>query len=335
MYSYLEQRMAQSYIDLLPPFIPDDKADYSIVEQEEFYLLIKKLYQLAYNEPLLFVATLHEDDFYPNRFNKSSYGKPELLANMKKFLKSMDALLNNMFLMGQGIDVKLNKREKVILSRLEINSLADITNVWKWMSSRPGSNILDFSHCFFKKEYPYTADIYSNLLGSLAFRKLENWMFEHGYKGYNISDITASDCNLSLTYANPKWSKEQPKGGFLFKIKHSGISVEYDKYAKKPPILGLCIPNSYKTYLDNFETMDPRIKSFVLSHTKKCDGCRYCVQTDKTGEKPLACVKVIDKNNHYNLCPYFPGYGYCWTNIDEEIVDDIIMMLSYIDRFIE
>ena len=80
----LEQRIAQTYIDLLPPFVPDDNASVSVSEQEKFYDLIKNLYQLAFDDPLLFVASLHEDDAYPS-YIKSSYGKPELQVNMKKF----------------------------------------------------------------------------------------------------------------------------------------------------------------------------------------------------------------------------------------------------------
>jgi hypothetical protein len=90
-FTSLEQRMAQTYIDMLPKFIPDKNAGIDIAEQEKFYLLMKSLYQLAFNEPLLFVPSLHEDDAYPNRYKKS-YGKPELVNNMRKFLKAMDSL---------------------------------------------------------------------------------------------------------------------------------------------------------------------------------------------------------------------------------------------------
>ena len=70
-YSSLEQRMAKNYINMLPSFIPDENAPVSVSEQEHFYNIIKGLFQLAFNEPLLFVTSLHEDDAYPNRYNKS------------------------------------------------------------------------------------------------------------------------------------------------------------------------------------------------------------------------------------------------------------------------
>ena len=93
--------MAQSYISLLPGFVPDEDAPVSAAGQEEFYALMKGLYHLAYDEPLLFVPALHEDDAFPNRFNKLSYSKQRLQADMKKFTKAVDALLQAMFLLGQ------------------------------------------------------------------------------------------------------------------------------------------------------------------------------------------------------------------------------------------
>lgn len=328
----LEQRVAQSYLDLLPPFVPDAYARVSVSEQEEFYYFIKNLYQLAFDEPSLFVPSLHEDDAYPG-YLKSSYGKPELQVNMKKFSKAMDALLQNMFLMGQGSEVKLNKRQKDILTKLGIKDFVNLPAVWVWMSTRPNSSLKDFSSCFFNKDYPYTVDIYAHLLGDAAFRKLEAWMIGQGYTRFDIEDTTASDCKLSLTYANPIWSKEQPNGGFEYKIRHTGISARYDLYFKNPVVFGLCIPNGLKTYLEAFHSADDGVQSFMIEHTKKCDGCRYCVQTDKTGTRPLAVLEVVYKGESHPLCPYFPGYSYRWFSINDVLVEQLIGMLTFMDQF--
>ena len=83
---------------MLPPFIPAENAPVSIREQERFYNLMNNLYRLAFDEPLLFAAALHEDDAYPNRFNKSSYGKPDLLTDMRKFTKTIDVYCKICFL---------------------------------------------------------------------------------------------------------------------------------------------------------------------------------------------------------------------------------------------
>jgi hypothetical protein len=171
---------------MFPQFVPDEYAPVSIAEQEEFYVLIKSLYQLAFDEPLLFAAALHEDDVYPSRFNKSSYGKPDLQKNMRKFIKEVDSLLQNMYLAAQDSAVKFNKKQQNILSKLGINDFTKLPKAWTWMSNRPESNFAAFSHCLFKKDYPYTADLYARLLGEQAFRRLENWMIERGYKRFDI-----------------------------------------------------------------------------------------------------------------------------------------------------
>lgn len=334
MFTSLEQRMARSYLDLFPKFIPEKNSEISTVEQETFYLLMKKIYDLAYDEPQLFVATLHEDDAYPNRFNKNSYGKPELLINMKKFTKTLDEFINNMFLLGQGVDVKLNKRQKAILARLEVDNENDLPVAWRWMATRSGANLVDFSHCFFQSDYPYLSDIYAELLGETAFRKLEHWMLEQGYQRYTIVDAKLGDCKLSLVYANTAWSKETPTGGFEYKIKHTGIAIRYDTYISKPCVFGLCIPNGLKMFLEHFELMDRQTKDFVLTYTKKCNGCRYCVQTDKTGTRPLAFMQMNDSEQQYRLCPYFPGCNYCFTSIDDTLADQIIGMLGFMDQYI-
>ncbi len=329
----LEQRMAQSYLDLFPQFIPDEEAEVSVSEQEEFYVLMKDLYELAYNEPQLFVPTLHDDDAYPNHFNKVSYGKPELLTIQKKYLKAVDSLLQNMFLLGQGETVKLNKRQKVILEHLGIKDVNELPSAWKWMATRPEADMESFSHCFFKKDYPYTSDIYASLLGAEEFYKLEKWMIERGYEPHVIKDSPATDCKIILTYANPVWSKEKPKGSFEYKIKHTGICVRYDPYFQEPCIMGICIPNGLKTYLEHFDDMEDALKNFVVTYTKKCDGCKYCVQTDKTGQRPLASIHVEHKEEKVLLCPYFPGFTYCWTRLDANLVDSIIEMLDFMDQF--
>ena len=130
MYSSLEQRMAGNYLSLFPPFVPDASAPVSVPEQERFYTLMKSLYRLAFDEPLLFVSALHEDDAFPNRFFKSTYGKPKLQADMKKFTGAIKDLLQNMFLLGQGGETKLNRRQLVILSRLGLDDLSNLPAAW-------------------------------------------------------------------------------------------------------------------------------------------------------------------------------------------------------------
>ena len=332
-YTSLEQRLAQGYIDMLPSFVPDENAPVSISQQEDFYVMVRSLSQLAFDEPLLFVASLHEDDAFPSRYKKA-YGKPKLILDMSKFKKSVDGLLQAMFLLGQGSEIKINKRQMTVLSRLGINDLTNLPAAWKWMATKDGANVSTFLHCMFNDNYPYTSEIYGRLLGDSAFKKLESWMLSQGYQRFNIYNVIASDCRLTLTIANPKWNKDPPRGGHEYKTRHTGISAQFDYYVRTPQILGLCIPNGMKQYLEAFDTMDKELQAFVAGRTKKCDMCKYCVQTDKTGSRPMAYTTINFEGNDYQLCNYYPGYSYSWAILDDGLVDTIIKMLFFMDGFI-
>jgi len=331
-FTSVEQRIAYTYLDKFPSFIPDENG-IPLPEQEEFYGLVKSIYQLAFDEPELFVPALHEDDAFPNRFNKSTYGKPELQNYMRKFTKEMDKLLQAMFLMGaDAAGVKLAKRQEGILATLGITQSGPLPPGWRWMSTRPGASLTAFSYCLFKSGYPYISDAYARLLGDeKAYRRLEGWMLDRGYRRYDGLDVLASDDKLSITYANPAWSDEPPRGGFEYKIRHTGISARYDAFIREPAVFGLCIPNGLKPYLERFEDMDRAVQAFVVERTKTCDGCGYCVQTDKTGKRPLAKISITYEGKTYPLCPYFPGCSYCWTSVDDALVDNLIGMLSFMD----
>lgn len=330
----LEQRMAKSYLDLFPRFVPDEEAPVSAAEQEQFYTWMKKLYDLAYEEPLLFVSELHADDVYPNRYNKAAYGKPQLFKDQRKFLKAMDELLQNLFLLGRGEAVKLNKRQREILKRLGIEDTGKLPRAWKWMAERPGADPEAFAHCFFRQDYPYLSEIYAGLLGG-EFTRLEAWMTGHGYRRYVSKAPVSTECRIILSYANPAWSDEKPAGNYLYKIRHTGVSVKYEPYFEESCVLGVCIPNGLKPYLERFEDMDEKLKVFVMRQSKRCDGCRYCVQTDKTGQRPLASIRVRHQEEEALLCPHFPGFCYSWTRLDAELVDNIIRMLEFMDKFAE
>jgi hypothetical protein len=139
---------------------------------------------------------------------------------------------------------------------------------------------------------------------------------------------------VSVVYANPQWNDEEPKAGFTMKIRHTGIAAEYHYAVSRPPIFGLCIPGGLKTFLEHFDDAPKQVQKLIMDHTKRCDNCRYCVQTDKTGLRPLACMPVRYEGNEYQLCPYYPGYSYCWTSIDNELADQLIAMLSFMDQFV-
>ena len=333
-YDNLEQRMASSYTEMLPPFVPNKKVSTTTSEQAEFYNMMQSLFQMVYSDPLLLVSDLHEDDAFPNNMLKKDYAKPKLSPNMGKFIKVMDSFLDKMYRLGKGEVVKFTTKESNLLAKLGI-SIDNLPKAWVWMANRNDVNLISFMWCFFDNEHSYATDIYKNLTDESVFQKLENWMLTRGYQKYEIRNSIGSDSKLSLVIANPLWSKKPPTGGNCYKILHSGISIKFEPFYRHETILGLCIPNGIKEFLLNFDQMEEKLKNFVVERTTKCHNCKYCVQTDKTKTRPLALIKIKHAGTAYNLCPYFSGDRYQWTNVNEELAELIINFLEFMDKFIE
>lgn len=207
------------------------------------------------------------------------------------------------------------------------------------MAARPGADPVAFAYCLFDQTHTYAADAYARLLGEGPFRRLEQWMLSRGYRPFDIYRLDRwllgrgewPDYRLTLTYANPAWGPERPSIGNEYKINHTGISVQYDAYVQNPVSLGLCIPHGLAPFLAHFDAMEDSLKDFVIERTKHCDGCRYCVQTDKKGVRPLARIPVRHQGKEHLLCPIFPGYAYSWTDLDDALVDNLISFLSFMD----
>src|SRR5512136_119366 len=97
----LEQRMIGTYLDTFPEFYPAESGC-DIGSQKELYDLMKRIYILLFEEPLLLMKELHPDDAHRNRFNKGQDNKPKLRETMRKVVKEMDAFLGAMYLIGKN-----------------------------------------------------------------------------------------------------------------------------------------------------------------------------------------------------------------------------------------
>ncbi len=331
-FAALEQRILHGYRTMFPAFWPSQNAPVCAEEQKAFYDFMKNLYQMLFDDPALLVPALHPDDAFPSRYKKG-YGKPALQAQVLKIENAVEGLLKNMFRMGGGAQVKWSRRQQKILALAGLDPAAALPPAWVWMATRPNADPVAFAYCLFDENHRYTADLYAPLLGEAPFRRLEKWMTDHGYRAYDTYNTQWPDYQLTLCYANPAWGDERPRGGNAYKIKHTGICAQFDAYVDEPVSLGLCIPSGMKPYLAHFDQMPPKVQAFVMERTKKCDGCRYCVQTDKTGRRPLACIPIRYRDETYRLCPYFPGYRYCWHRIDDGLVGNLTALLDFMDGF--
>jgi phosphoribosylformimino-5-aminoimidazole carboxamide ribonucleotide (ProFAR) isomerase len=343
----VEQRMAFTYLETFPGFIPAKAAPVTEAEQRAFYEFVHALYQLAYEAPDLLVKSLHADGTYLNPFQALNTGRPGLKQEMDAFNKRMTELLKYLFTAGggktpRGSVPKTEKGFKDFLKRLGITGNAEafaaLYPAWGWLCTRPGANWVTFAACVFDVGYPYARDVWASLLGDEAYGKLENALLSRGYScvtGYGNGEAPEVDSlPLSLTYANLAWDATPPSAGHLYGTRHTGMTTIYTRGCQARAMLALQIPNEAKVGLPYAADAPPPARELILERIKRCDGCGYCTQTDKTGKRQRAFIPTTWEGETILFCPYYAVFNCCWVRLDESSVDKIIAYLEWLDSFV-
>jgi hypothetical protein len=351
-FANMEQRIINMYIDLFPSYKPDKNCNVNEEDQKGFYNFIQSLLKKLYENPLLLFSKINSDDYFTIRFNKRSENKQTSYNTMRKIVKSIEDFLTFLFDIGKNVnlennefvinnDYKIPKRYINILGNCGIsyfqnnnkhyfsqNKNNGIFYCWKWFSTKQDVTLPHFIGCMFDSNYSYTSEIYSKLSGNEeAFIKLESFLHENNY--YRIDNRNKK---ITLDYIKNYDPKDNIIKEAWAERTHGGISVEYDCLMINPVLFSLRIPY-YKILLQHFEQMNNQEINFIVNSGKKCDNCRYCVQTDKSGKKELAYIKV-NNDEEYKICPYFPGFYYCWEHLDQNIVDNIIGLLKFANKIL-
>lgn len=334
----LEQRIVSTYLDMLPHLesVQEDNQP-----KKEMIQILHDLFTHLYDKPSLLFSVLHPDDAYTNRFNKSADNKPELLKDMRSAEKKINSIIEFLSSLG-GNDTSTMKTKvpasvKNVLNDIGVDiSLKDgtisfsskvyssVRNALSALHKEIMTNSITNYRCLFFTEQSALAN-YRSLSGNPAqFDKLIGYL-KPSYHFFQTPN------SISLEYIKGKHNSIPLKGGFQYKVNHIGISMYYEPLVKMSASFSLCIP-SMKKLLTFFNDMDDLLKQFVLLMTKKCDNCRYCVQTDKTGKRERAFIGVKWENKMYDLCPYFPGYSYTFDHLDERIVEYMIKLLVFMDE---
>jgi hypothetical protein len=347
MYQNLEQRMVHTYIDMLPPFVPCKDAVASTESQEELYLFLNNMYQTLFEQPELMFSTINEDDAYPNRYNRSSYGKPSLYNHMKSDLKKLETWMQFLFELGSKIDhnypvisvsgIKISKSQKGLLEKLGFELMDNrLTNpsypmmfdAWRWMSNREGADMITFSRAMFDQTYSYREDIYARLFGDEdIFNKLRDYLIKNGYRCY---EAVRESNNLDYSMEHAK--QPTPLGSPLFgDSNHTGVSFDYRMDTQVPQYMVLRILRM-KELLLHYEEMSSVLKEFVWKYGKHCDNCNYCTQTDKTGKRQTVAIEINSPWGTGRLCPLFPGFNFTFEKLDDLLYTRITQFLEFMDR---
>lgn len=352
-YANLEQLVIGRYIATMADFRAVGSAEADEVAQRAFYQFITKIYASLHTDPGILFSSFHEADIYHNRYNMSSENKPELYGLIKRIMTAVDGFFevlrtlpdSSMIdgnLMKIPKEVKLKKSHIKLLEAVGIvvtvtkseyslclGEYLPMLSAWRWLARRTDISQFLFARCVFTSPEVYAHDIFRvNLGNSAAFDKLIGFLQDNGYEC-----TTMRDGELTLDYAKDYGKKPTPLKTGWAERDHAGIECKYYPVIDKAFAITLRIPRNTEL-LKMLDSMPVNVKEFVLRQNPKCNNCRYCVQTDKTGKRPLACIPAEHDGKKYALCPRFPGFHFTWDYIDDQLVDEMTAYLEFIDSTI-
>lgn len=235
----------------------------------------------------------------------------------KKISKNLSALLK---LSNATIDGNLLRLpEKCALGLKELAEISKKNVIAITDGNFPDKEYLYFSRCVFSPADNWVAKAFDRGLSANGqLLRLCEQLESRGYKRVDCKDGK----RISLDYIK-SYGKDAPLKISWADKTHYGIELTFEDLRLEPYFIWLRLP-SYKGVLENLGKYSQTVKNFIFENGKNCDGCRYCVQTDKTGTRPLANVKVDDKRK----CTYFPSFNYNWRHLDEKLVDNFLSTLD-------
>ncbi len=355
-FNSLPQRSIYYFLATYAPFHPIASPFAEEAEQRSAYDFILSIYQRLYEDPgLMGFRLLPDDSLNDWQFQKD---KPKLVPELRKVIRKLEEFIELLWIIscdGQAdnncliIDCNrktLKPSDKKQLERFEIltectesvcrlqfpcsvKGLQLLARI-SLQNARPAwqerqKPYLLFSRGVFDPSSSWSTEIFSDMLEQREpFHRLIAYLEEKQFRR-----IDNKECNhqVSLDYIKCYGKADDELKWAWGERTHSGLEVIYEETRKNQPLITLRIPY-YKELLERANEMSPSLKNFILLYNKKCDNCRYCVQTDKTGKRPLAFFVVENRP----LCPLYPGFMYRWKSLDDSIVNGIIEMLEFIDH---
>ena len=265
------------------------------------------------------------DDFYGMLFQLADSATIEdgKLSIEKTAIKVSPKCLKALVAFGLACE---NRKDRLLLWSTEHPQLAD---GWKLLSAaakasdNPG---FLFSRAIFNPANAKAVEVFRALaVDRNAFALLESYFNNNGYKLVELRE------GMSVDWVKTYGKKEEPLKAHWAEHVHGGLSIVYDYRRANPVVYGLRLP-MFRELLGRFDEMEDEVKALVVARTKKCDGCGYCTQTDKTGKRPRQIVTVQHRGQEYDLCTLFPGFSYIWTKVDEAEAKRMIGLLEFTDR---
>lgn len=207
----------------------------------------------------------------------------------------------------------------------ELATLSREDNVYIIDSSKSDAAFLLFSRCVYAASANWIAMAFDQLLDAQGeLIKLCSELEKRGFKRIDCRDGK----RVSLDYVKQHGKQEELKMAWGERS-HSGIEVSFEDLRLEPCFIWIRMP-MFKTILEHSNEIPVETAKFISDWTKTCDGCRYCIQTDKTGTRPLAAINI----NGSKKCPYYPAFYMNWRDLSPELSANILAVLEAVEQIL-
>lgn len=181
-------------------------------------------------------------------------------------------------------------------------------------------SVFFFSRCVFDNDVEWLSHCFDDMMDANGkISSLCAKLNELGYRG----EVMIDGRYISLNYVKEYGKKAEPIKKAWADKSHLGIEISYEDLCITPATLHLRLPRIAEL-LSRFDEIPDEAKKLIREKLKNCDGCRYCVQTDKSGTRPLAAIAVESAKK----CPYFPSFTLRWNEVSEELPKQIMSILE-------
>lgn len=207
----------------------------------------------------------------------------------------------------------------------ELASISREDNVHIVDNSKSDAAFLLFSRCVYDVSTNWIALAFDKLLNAQGqLIKLCTELEKRGFQRIDCRDGK----KISLDYVKQHGKQEELKMAWGERS-HSGIEVSFEELRLEPCFIWIRMP-MFKKILEHINEIPVETAKFISDWIKTCDGCRYCIQTDKTGTRPLAATDI----NGSKKCPYYPGFSMNWRNLSPELSNNILAVLDAVDKIL-
>jgi hypothetical protein len=338
----LGKRFVNSCLETYPAFKPVKDCNASENSQKQMHDFLYESIATIYSDLSMINIPYEPDDCYEHWQLMNT--KPELNTKMQKIKKEFFAvyecfikigsagqvLQDSLFISKDVMRITQKMKDKLHLFGLACEEKADgyfITHdkykemfpAWNLHCSalKVGdagtNNIMNFLHGRFMDKKHTAAELFGKVSDPVLISELEQYFLGKGYSCRH-HDIGV------------KYEKEYPK-------KQTACMCIYYEWRKiNPLILDFKAPHFSKV-MKFYDQMDDELKDMVFNKTKTCDGCGYCVQTDKTGKRPKLAQR-LELNGVTKLkCPLFPSF--VWDNVNKKMISKVRKLFDFAENVLK